>query len=59
MNEPTQQTKDETVYRVCQFLREEVGPHVGVEMNCERCPINIETPRARDSHVRRQSQGTY
>ena len=46
-----QRSKEETVHRVCQFLREEVGPHVGIEMKCERCPVSIETPYGPGTHM--------
>lgn len=49
MNEPI--TKEELTHRVCQFLREEVGPHIGVEMNCDKCPVSIETPYGPGTHM--------
>lgn len=34
----------EQIHRVCQFLREEVGSHIGVEVKCEKCPLVEQTP---------------
>lgn len=42
---------DELVHRVCQFLRDEVGPHVGIEMNCEKCPVSVDTPYGPGTHM--------
>jgi hypothetical protein len=49
MNE--QLPKDELVHRVCQFLRDEVGPHIGIEMTCAKCPVSTETPYGPGTHM--------
>jgi hypothetical protein len=49
MNDP--RTADEMVHRVCQFLRDEVGPHIGIEMTCAKCPVITETPYGPGTHM--------
>lgn len=38
---------DGLVHAVCQWIREEITPHIGTDLRCQNCPMVIDTPYGR------------